>query len=322
MYGKTEMSTETGHWSGSVEDDSAVGMRLDRYLCEYLNLFNRSRLKQMSPRFILNNKEAKPSSRVAKGDMIHLEYHQLPEPSFEAEEMKLDILYEDNHVIVVNKPQGLVVHPAAGNWSGTLVQGLLHHCREMEQLFSDDRIRPGIVHRLDKDTSGVIIAAKDPDTREFLSAQFAKRKPEKQYIALVKGALLQHEGSLESCIARDPNNRKRFTWSETKGKAARTDYKRLKRGDKLSLVKFRLITGRTHQIRVHAAMMGHPVIGDEIYSRKSTLMPEATLMLHAYSLAITLPGESEKRLFTAPLPERFQYPLEFFLGLDPCADLD
>jgi 23S rRNA pseudouridine1911/1915/1917 synthase len=303
-------------WEDRVRDIPDGGVRIDRYVSEVAGLFARSQLRQRNPRFFINGKVVKASSRVYTGDRIALMYEDQPEPSFGAQAIDLSIIYEDEHVIVVDKPQGLVVHPAAGNWSGTLVQGLLYHCRELGERFGEDTVRPGIVHRLDKDTSGVLIAAKDPETRQFLAEQFANRRCKKRYIALVKGDLSNATGRMESGIIRDPKNRKRFTWTMSGGKPAVTEYTRLRRGNDCSLAAFNLLTGRTHQIRVHTLMLGHPVIGDPIYGRKNTRFPDLGLMLHSMSLEILLPGEREPRRFIAPLPERFRAPLQQCWGLD------
>jgi 23S rRNA pseudouridine1911/1915/1917 synthase len=319
------MTSEIGReysWSGTAEtggESGEEGMRLDRYLCDVEELFPRSQLKQRNPRFFLNDREAKASSKVFSGDSISLIYEDKNDPSFEAEEINLDILYEDDRVIVLNKPQGMVVHPAAGNWHGTLMQGLLYHCRGMGERFGEDKERPGIVHRLDKETSGVLIAAKDPEAQQFLARQFAERSCEKSYIALVKGALEKSSGRLESMIVRDPRNRKRFIWHDTKGKHSITEFRRIRRGEEVSLVEFRLLTGRTHQIRVHALMMGHPIVGDSIYSRRSPLSADQGMMLHAKKLVIVLPGEDSPRTFTAPLPERFTAPIMHYWNISPSA---
>jgi 23S rRNA pseudouridine1911/1915/1917 synthase len=313
-------SPQSLSWHGSVKEDSPEGIRIDRYICDEEGVIPRSRLKQRNPRFFLNGKEVKASCRVRVHDRLELLYDEEREPNFGPEEMELDILFENHRVIVINKAQGMVVHPATGSWSGTLVQGLLHHCSNLGQSFEGEMIRPGIVHRLDKETSGVIIAAKDPDARDFLARQFAERRVVKRYIALVKGAVSSPSGRIESGIIRDPDNRKRFTWTESrsKGKWAVTEYKRIAFCRELSLLSVALLTGRTHQIRVHSLMMGHPIIGDSIYSRRSGLIPEESgLMLHAMKLAVTLPDEKEPRTFLAPLAKRFYAPLQEFLNLDP-----
>jgi 23S rRNA pseudouridine1911/1915/1917 synthase len=220
------------------------------------------------------------------------------------ENLELEILYEDEHVVVLDKKQGMVVHPAKGNYSGTVVNGLLYHFQDLRNRFPEPEIRPGIVHRLDKDTSGVLIAARNRETHAFLTAEFREKKVKKLYTALVKGAPRQDEGVVETGIQRDPGNRKRFTWCREGGKQAITRYRVLTRWNNYSLLTLKPGTGRTHQLRVHCRYLGCPVLGDPIYSRKDTALPEATLMLHASRLAIRLP-HTGTRIFKSPLPVRF-----------------
>lgn len=302
-----------------VDEPEADGLRADKYIAEYLQLFTRSQLKQRGVEFKLNGKRIKPAKQVHFGEKLEIRYSRAPAPRIEAEEIKLDILYEDSRVIVVNKAQGMVVHPAAGNFSGTLVQGLLYHIESLGEHFSEEgaeaggetkeavetEVRPGIVHRLDKDTSGVIIAAKDPEALDFLARQFAERKTRKTYIAEIKGVPSPPEGRVTYPIARDRYHRKKFTWRRTDGKAAETEYRILRCFEDTSLVRLRPKTGRTHQLRVHMSALGCPVVGDPIYGRKIDGREGDSLMLHAYSLRIEVPGRG-LRTFRAPLPERFR----------------
>ncbi|MFW6313680.1 MAG: RluA family pseudouridine synthase, partial [Spirochaetota bacterium] len=213
-------------------------------------------------------------------------------------------------VVVVNKPAGMVVHPAAGNWTGTLAQGLMHHVRSLQERF-DDPSRPGIVHRLDKDTSGVMIAAKHPEALALLSHQFRSHTTEKAYLALLRGQLPHSTGSVHTGIARDPHNRKRFTVVRQGGKEAVTNYRILRHHRGYTFVLLQPETGRTHQLRVHMAHLGCPIAGDPIYSRRDPRFPELGLLLHAYQLTITLPGEEAPRTFTARLPGSFREALRF-----------
>ena len=281
-------------------------MRLDRFISENLKLFPRSQIGNHDLKAAVNSKPAKLSKRVTAGDSLEISYTTLEPVSYEPEYMELDILYENKDVIVINKPQGIVVHPAAGNWSGTLVQGLLYYCKELRDTFEGEEIRPGIVHRLDKDTSGVLIAAKHPRGQDQLASQFRRKKTRKKYYAVVKGRIVHSEDSVETHIVRDRKNRKRFTVSDAEGKQALTEYKLLKTWDDYSFVALMPVTGRTHQLRVHMKYLNHPIVGDSAYSRKDNNLPDATLMLHAYSLTIKLPGEEAPRTFRAPLPERFK----------------
>jgi len=227
--------------------------------------------------------------------------------------MALDIRFEDSRVLVINKPAGVVVHPAAGNHTRTLIQGILYHCHEIGQAFPDDALRPGIVHRLDKDTSGVIIAAKTPEAHDFLSDQFKRRAVSKKYYALVKGRMPNNRGTIKTKIARDRQHRKRFAVSTDHGKDAETRFRVLKNFEHYSFISLKPKTGRTHQLRVHMAHAGHPIVGDKIYSRKDNRLPLAPLMLHAYSLTIRTEEGGDPRIFRAPLSRQFRKTLRVFL---------
>ncbi len=290
--------------------DIKEGLRADRYLADHLNIFTRSQIKNRNVKILLNKKEIKLSKILNNGDVITVEYDNPEALELNPEKMYLDIIYEDKDSIVLNKPQGMVVHPGAGNYTGTLVHGLLYHCNEMAETFSDEDFRPGIVHRLDKDTSGVIISAKNPESLEFLASQFRNKTTKKYYLAIVKGVPVKSEGIIETNIARDITNRKKFTVSDTRGKKAFSRYKVIESWNNLSLVLMGLETGRTHQLRVHMLHLGNSILGDPIYGRKSGLFPESTLMLHAFELSICLPSLINKESttiskFRAPVPARF-----------------
>ncbi len=289
----------------TIQDARFEGMRIDKYLSDELALCSRSRLKSDLRRLTVNGREVKLSYRIAEGDVIEAELNEPAAPSFGAEEIPLEVLYEDERAIVIEKPQGMVVHPAAGNRSGTLVQGLLYRLERLGSEFGEECERPGIVHRLDRDTSGVIIAAKDPDSLEALSAQFQARETRKVYYAVVKGRPAAKSGTITGNIARDQAHRKRFTVSETRGKPASTGYRVLKIWKGYSFLRLTPETGRTHQLRVHLKAAGCPILGDPVYARKDPAFPDATLMLHAASLTITLPGETRPRTFRSRLPDRF-----------------
>ncbi|MFP4365389.1 MAG: RluA family pseudouridine synthase [Spirochaetia bacterium] len=286
-----------------IEADSEP--RIDKFITEQENLFPRSQIKQRNARFILNGKEVKASKKVKPGDIVQVSWEELPEPEIEPEQVDLDIIYEDDNVLVINKQQGMVVHPANGNYSGTLAQGLLYYCRSIAESFSTEDMRPGIVHRLDKDTSGVIITAKNTETLEFLSQQFRSRKTMKTYYAVTKGIPKPKEGIIKGIIGRDRKNRKAFTWKTSSGKPAKTDYKVLNRFGTYAFVELHPRTGRTHQLRVHMRSVGTPILGDPIYARKDARFKNATLMLHAAKLEISIPGTDEPMVFRAPLPKRF-----------------
>ena len=290
----------------SVVVEKVTHLRVDRYIAEYLGLFSRSQLRLRNVRVSVNGAAAKLSRHVSSGDRLTITYSELEAPSFAPEKMELDILFENAHVVVLNKSQGRVVHPAAGNHSGTLIQGLLYHNRAIKGAFSPEDVRPGIVHRLDKDTSGVLIAAKNPEVQAYLSNQFRLRQTKKKYFAVVKGNFAIVHGTLNTYIKRDRRQRKKFTVDGSSGKAAETHYQVLKQWKGYAFVSLRPVTGRTHQLRVHMAHIGHPILGDLTYGGKDRTFPDVTLLLHAYALTIRLPPEGKEVSFRAKLPVRFK----------------
>ena len=311
--GKNDMET----LEGIVESDEEV--RLDRYIADTLKALTRSQLKSRLASAQVNGRQAKLSKLVRGGDAfsLHLKAEESREES--AEDMALSVIYEDESVIVVDKPQGMVTHPAHGNWQGTLANGLLGRFSAsrliegvaVSQVKLSAPARAGIVHRLDKDTSGVIIAAKTVVAQEFLAAQFRERTTTKVYYAIVKGRPPAATGRLDSWQARDPSNRKRFAPSdEGRGKRAVTDWKLLGASGDYAFLALKPKTGRTHQLRVHCRQMGCPILGDSIYARKDARFPEATLMLHAAELHIVLPGKMEQSCFCTPLPARFRFMMD------------
>ena len=303
----------------TVSETLVADCRLDVYISQHLELFSRSQLKLRVVKVLVDGKISKLSKRLQGGEALDIFYNPAPSLAAKPEDIELDIIYEDANVIVVNKPQGMVVHPARGNYSGTLVNALLFHLKELGDMFAGDVIRPGIVHRLDKDTSGVIISAKNPETHESLALQFRKRLTRKVYLGFVKGALPDSEGRIETGLRRDPRNRKRFSCSRRGGKKAVTVYKVLRAFPGYSLVALKPLTGRTHQLRVHTSYLRCPVLGDPIYSRRDKRFPDVAMMLHAYRLKVAIPsgargGDSRDMLFRAPLPLRFKQLLREVAG--------
>jgi len=286
----------------------AGGTRLDRYIAENLGLLSRSQIKARELKAAINGKEAKISHTVKNGDTLALVWKEAEPLNIIPENIPLDIIYEDARAVVINKAQGMVVHPGAGNRRGTLANALYYRRLERSGFPVTEPgtggLRPGIVHRLDKETSGVIIAAYDDDALAFLAGQFKSRSVRKTYIAIVNGIPKEKKGRIETFIARDPKDRKRFTIA-ARGRLALTYYSVIKTWRTHSLVLLRPKTGRTHQLRVHLRYLGHPITGDPLYGVADALFPQASLMLHAKSLAIILPGEDTQRVFKAPLPERF-----------------
>ncbi len=287
-------------------DAAAAGMRVDRYLSDVLGVCSRSQIKQRVTDLTVNGAEAKLSKIIHEGDRVLARVTEPVRASVEPEEALLDILYEDQNVVVINKRAGMVVHPGAGNLHGTLMQALLFHVDSLRSAYDGTLLadRPGIVHRLDKDTSGVIIAAKNPEAHEFLAIQFRRREAKKVYLAVLNGKPPRHTGVVEGNLKRDPGHRKRFTLSEGKGKMSRTRYFVIRSSDRYTLVRLFPETGRTHQLRVHMRHIGCPILGDPIYSRSAGMDARTGLKLHAFKLTITTP-DGQLRTFVAPLPDSF-----------------
>lgn len=290
--------------------DLESSQRLDTYVSKNLEKFSRSRLKNGVEKILLNDKIAKLSAKVNNGDKIYIQWQDPIPEALIPENIPLEILYEDENVTVVNKKQGMVTHPACGNWSGTLVHALLYHWGMTESKLDEKagNHRRGIVHRLDKDTSGIIICAKNFNSEEWLQNQFKDRRVKKEYIAIVKGVPKEKSGSVKINMIRDSKNRKKFTTTDdsSKGKFSHTVYRCIATYGNYSLMKLKLKTGRTHQIRVHMKYLGCPILGDPIYGTKDSLFDSATLMLHSKSLGIRLPQNSEFTTFDSSVPIRFK----------------
>jgi 23S rRNA pseudouridine1911/1915/1917 synthase len=291
--------------------DDGETQRVDLYVASLSDGINRSKLKNGAVSVCVNGKEAKLSSKVKNGDSVIVKWEETVPRQFEPENIPLDIIYEDTDVTVVNKKQGMVTHPAAGNWSGTLVNALLYHWGQSgiatKENVSPNLQRYGIVHRLDKDTSGVLITARNEHSAEYLCAQFYGHRVKKEYIAIVCGRPPAASGKIKTNIVRDRRDRKRFIAidDKTRGKAAYTAYRCIACYGPFSLLRLRLKTGRTHQIRVHLKYLGCPVLGDPVYGEKNKVFPNATLMLHSRLLAIRLDGENFTE-FKAEVPNRFK----------------
>ena len=285
-------------------------MRVDAFLSEHLALFSRSQARSRILSLLVNGRPARLGKKLKLGDRIVLEWAEAPGPDVIPQDIPVTVIFENSDVIVVDKPQGMVVHPGSGNPSGTLVNALLFHCERLAEQFGAGDPRPGIVHRLDKDTSGVIIVAKNPAAHDFLARQFQARTVKKRYVAIVKGAPKPPVGSLETRIARDPKNRKRFTCVRSGGRPARTSWKVIRSFPGYSLVALSPHTGRTHQLRVHLRHLRAPVLGDPVYARRDGKFPDATLMLHARRLSLVIPGEQSPRTFESALPARMRLVLD------------
>ena len=289
-----------------ADTDIGDGIRVDSFISENSLDITRSQLKTRNASVFINDEEVKFSRIIKPGDVVLVEYDSIASTNVIPEKIDINILYEDENVIVLNKKQGMVVHPAAGNYTGTLVNALLYHIDSYSSNFINEEIRPGIVHRLDKETSGVIIAAKNVKTHEFLSGQFRLKTTGKKYIAVVKGKMKVKAGIIDNYLIRDKKNRKKYQVADNgQGKRSVTGYNVLKEFDDSSLVILKPETGRTHQLRVLMQHSGTPIIGDPVYSRQNSRYSSFSLMLHAYMLEIEIP-EYGKKTFIAPLPQRFK----------------
>lgn len=284
--------------------EEAKPLRLDKYLVVKLPDFSRSYLQNLirDGKVWVDQQPARKAGQVLEAGMAVEVHIPPPEPAeLIPEAIQLDIIFENPDVMVVNKPAGMVVHPAAGHKSGTLVHAALAHAPEMETLAGEKR--PGVVHRLDKETSGLILLAKNEPARRWLQEQFRRRKVEKVYLALVDGHPPTPTGRVEAAIGRDPHQRKRMAiLPDNQGKPASSEYRTLEEFSGYTLLEVHPITGRTHQIRLHLAFLGCPVVGDTLYGRRKHSLALNRHILHAQRLTITLPGETTQRSFEAPLP--------------------
>ena len=287
-------------------DSQTPNVRLDKYLTEVLPQFSRVYLQRLirQGHVLINGQMAKASQNLRKSDRITVELPPLPGCPL-AEPIPLVIVYEDQDILVVDKPAGLTVHPAPGHPSHTLVNAILAHCPGLAA--SNELMRPGIVHRLDKDTSGLIVIAKTDFAREYVAAQFKSRTVTKRYLVLVQGRLSPEQGVIEAPIGRDPHRRRRMAIVEA-GKQAVTQYRVQKYLDGYTLVEVSPLTGRTHQIRIHLSAIGCPVVGDPIYGVKSAHLDRQ--FVHAYCLGFRLPSTKQYQEFTSPLPADLEQALE------------
>jgi 23S rRNA pseudouridine1911/1915/1917 synthase len=296
------MEDENINFTVSNED---VGQRIDTFISEKIEDMSRSHVQKLigENNVFVNNKEARSNYKIRIGDIIKV---VIPEPvklNLVAEDIAIEILYEDEDVVVVNKPQGMVVHPAAGNYTGTLVNAQLGKCNLSG---INGVIRPGIVHRIDKDTSGILVVAKNDVSHNNLAEQIKNHSVTRVYVALVEGIIKDDEGAINAPIGRHPIERKRMAVVSRNGRNAITHYRVLERYRENTLIEARLETGRTHQIRVHMAYIGHPLVGDPVYGYKKQKYKLKGQALHAKTLGFIHPTKCEYMEFTAPMPEYFQ----------------
>lgn len=283
--------------------DLSEKTRLDIFLANETD-WTRSQIKQQidSGNALVNGKKQKAGFLVKNGDEVTLSFEK-PELSAEPENIPLNIIYEDEDYAIINKPQGMVVHPAPGAYNHTLVNALLYHFDSLSS--GSDNIRPGIVHRIDKDTSGLLVVAKNDKAHASLSAQIAEHSCFRHYLALLEGNLKEDSGTVETYISRSEKDRKIMQVSNS-GKLAITHYKVIGRYKDYCLAEFKLETGRTHQIRVHAKHLGHPIVGDKTYGLKTQKFNLEGQLLHAYKLELTHPTTKERKIYECEIPAYFK----------------
>lgn len=302
--------SENGLQRLTVSPEEA-GVRIDKYLAEQLPDITRSYLQKLlkDGSVQMNGKPVKTSTKTAAGAVIELTIPDPEEPEILPEDIPLDILYEDSDVILINKPKDMVVHPAAGHYTGTLVNALMYHCKgDLSGI--NGVLRPGIVHRIDKDTTGVLIVCKNDKAHNALAEQLKEHSITRKYRAIVCGNLKEDEGTVDAPLGRHPQDRKKMAIVRTGGKRAVTHYRVLERFGNYTYIECQLETGRTHQIRVHMASLGHPLLGDEVYGRVKSPFKLEGQTLHAMVLGFIHPTTGEYMEFEAPLPEYFEKLLE------------
>ncbi|MEA5031558.1 MAG: RluA family pseudouridine synthase [Sphaerochaeta sp.] len=317
------------HELNGIVPHGTVPSRIDSWISLQYESFPRSAASDSRTIFTIDGKIVKKSKMVKGGNTIRVTWVEDVFDQIVGQDIPLQILYEDSHLLVIDKPQSLVVHPGAGNPNNTVVNALVY--RYGENFFSttqasDDDVeeddpagtaqplRPGIVHRLDKETSGVMVVALDRGSHTHVASQFKERTTEKYYIAIVCGYFPKRRGHIETTIVRDPRDRKKFcVGKEQEGKVAKTDYLVLRQFHNFALVRLRLLTGRTHQLRVHMKHIGCPILGDPVYGKTNALFPDVSMMLHALCLELEHPVTARRMRFTAPMPNRFKVVLRSLL---------
>ena len=287
------------------ETEEEDNERLDFYLAENIENLSRTYIQKLIKEglVLVNGKQEKSKYIISSMDYIKV---QIPKPiklEVIAEDIPLDIIYEDEDIVIINKDQGMVVHPAPGNYSGTLVNALLYSIKNLSSI--NGIIRPGIIHRLDKDTSGIIMVAKNDEAHKFLSEQLKNRSVKREYIAIVHGVFKNYEATINAPIGRDPRDRKKMTVINTNSKEAVTHYKVIEEFEKFSLIEAHLETGRTHQIRVHMSYLNHPILGDLTYYNNPNKFNIDKQLLHAKKLGFIHPRTKEYMEFETEMPERF-----------------
>lgn len=287
------------------------GERIDKYLSEQLEDMTRSHIQKLIKENMVrvNGMAVKSNFKLSASDQIEVEIPELKEPDILPENIPLDILYEDQDILVVNKPKGMVVHPAPGHYTGTLVNAIMYHCKDNLSGINGV-LRPGIVHRIDMDTTGSLLICKNDRAHQALAEQLKEHSITRKYHAIVHGRLKEDEGTIDKPIGRHPIDRKKMSVHCTNGREAITHYRVLKRFQQFTYIECQLETGRTHQIRVHMSSIGHPILGDQIYGPAKCPYKLQGQTLHAKVLGITHPTTGKYMEFDAPLPDYFQALLE------------
>ena len=283
------------------------GLRLDVFLSQQEEKLSRSAAQKLLEDGCVTcgGRAVKKNDKTVAGAVYELTLPELKTPAIEAEPLALDVVYEDGDVLVINKPKGMVVHPAPGHWSGTLVNALMYHCRDSLSGINGE-LRPGIVHRIDKDTSGLLIVAKNDFAHQALAAQLKDHTLSRTYEAVVCGGFRDGEGIVDAPIGRHPADRKKMAVTEKNSRSAVTHYQVLERFEGYTHICCRLETGRTHQIRVHMAYIGHPILGDTVYGHKKKELGQDTQCLHARQLVFLHPRTGQPVTVTCPLPDYFE----------------
>lgn len=289
-----------------ITNSDYIGLRIDKVLASELKDRSREFIMRLidEGEVLVNDKKAKNSYRVKENDEITINIPEAKNLDATPQDIPLDIVYEDDDIIVINKPRDLVVHPSNGHEDGTLVNALLAHCTNLSGI--NGVKRPGIVHRIDKDTTGLLVVAKNDYAHEFLAKQLEDHTLHREYIALVKGVIKEEDGKIIAPIGRDKYNRQKMAVDVKNGKPAVTHFHVLKRFNQYTLISCVLETGRTHQIRVHMNYIGYPIEGDPVYGPKSHLLFDKGQLLHAEKLILIHPKTKKKMTFSAPLPKDFQ----------------
>lgn len=294
-----------------IVDDEYSDIRIDKYLGTLLSETSRTYIQKLIKNgdIIVNNMPCKSNYKIQAGDYINV---SIPEPviaNIEAEDIPIEIIYEDNDYLIVNKPKDMVVHPAPGHYSGTLVNAIMYHCKDNLSTINGV-MRPGIVHRIDKDTTGALVICKNDFSHNDIAAQLKEHSINRRYIGIVQGVLKDDEGTIDAPIGRHPVNRKEMAINRINGKDAITHYKVIERFKKYTLAEFKLETGRTHQIRVHMASINHPLLGDDVYNKNKSPYKLQGQCLHAKVLGFIHPTTKEYVEYQAEIPEYFNHLLD------------